>query len=83
MPIYVVALQDPIHWQQIKLVYYMSNSKARHLGQAQKALTKKLEVPLLNLFFDATYCAAHRTRPEDGQHYDADFNDYDLGWFYR
>jgi hypothetical protein len=77
---HVVAKHNPT-WQNIKRIYYMSNSRARRLDQAQKILMKKLKVPVLDVF-DATFYAAHKTRPSDGRHYLPDFNKRVLGWFY-
>ncbi|CAB9499766.1 expressed unknown protein [Seminavis robusta] len=68
-------------WIYIRRVYYMSNSRARHLDELQKALMKKLNVQVLDVF-DATYYGAHKARTGDGRHYKADFNERMLSWFY-
>lgn len=75
------AVATTTNWVYIRRVYYMSNSRAARLYQLQTALMKELGVAVLDIF-DATYFAAHKTRPGDGRHYQVEFNKLVLGWFY-
>jgi len=70
------------HYWGVERVRYMSESRSYDLDQLQKQLMKELKAPVLDVY-DATYLAAdYAISPTDARHYDYNFNQKMLNWFY-
>jgi hypothetical protein len=63
-------------------IAYLSTSRALALYQNQKQLMERLQIPILNVY-DASYLAAHQTKPGDARHFTRKWNQMAIDWFYK
>lgn len=70
-----------LKWASMYRIYYMSHFRAHKLHTMQMDLMKELDIPVLNIYWP-TYHRANWLYEGDASHYQPEFNQWLLDWFY-